>query len=296
MPFRHKRSRTHQPATQVGADIGGLWGSPSFVWYPASRFGVDAISKRVPANTGGGTVGVGLKGRAYTAAVGAGNGLDFGAVTSTRLPIAHSTSKFYTIAALAAPASSASRTVLYSQGSDFGSPWNQLALWANANNGGATAGKFALTTYDGGYVFTIESTASQVDGNWHLFSATRCGSTSGYLFRDGVDVSSSISGSGGTPSAPTVGNVMACGIHGNSYAANYPVALVVVWPFAFTPTQHKQLPFLIWDLVFERLPGRRVISQVEAVGGGGGSGFLTDLLYGYAHPLEMMIPELDRIY
>jgi hypothetical protein len=91
----------------------------------------------------------------------------------------------FTLAVLANPASNANNSRLLVQSNNnlnYNTP--EVALSANSS----TAGQFALSTYDGvNSPDSVDSIASVVDGNFHLFSGTRVGNTF-FVQLDGTDV------------------------------------------------------------------------------------------------------------
>lgn len=193
---------------------------------------------------------------------GSGNGWSAG----NRLPIPEGCIN-YTIACLAKPTSTVRRTQPFSQyiESDSGNP--QLALMLNADDTGtATAGKFAYIEYQSGVLASRVSTAAAIDGNWHIFSASRDAATTGSVYLDGADVSatgnqSSSGVSGASPSVTVAGQ------QGADRAANYPLAMVAVWKRTLTAVEHLAFAQNPWWELLQPLAPIRVYS-VPAVSAG----------------------------
>ena len=162
----------------------------------------------------------------------AGDGLNYG--TYFAIPSGSST---YTMAGLAKAPSQAKRETIFWQGDETLANSNQINLTLNGDSSGnPSSGLVSLYDYNAGFNAQATSTASQVDGNWHTFVGRRNGtsSTSATVWRDGVNVTSSQSGGGGTQS--TAFPVYALGAKSTSsgYTVDGPVAIVCAWGRALT--------------------------------------------------------------
>ena len=162
---------------------------------------------------------------------GTGDGYKFGSYFA--VPSGSST---YTLGLLAKPPSVATRTLSLFQGDAVAGGNPQLELSMNSDSGASpSAGLFSFYDYNSGFNSQATSTAGAIDGNWHVFVGRRngTGSTSGTVWVDGVNVTNSQSGGGGTLS--TLPYVFICGSNDPGLVScGYPIALGVMWNRSLT--------------------------------------------------------------
>ena len=233
----------------------------------------DLVSGRMPVSNAGYAASIGLYGRDAQFASGAANCQNFGSYFV--LPSACTT---YTFAALAKPSSVAAVGNFVQIYDDSGTNNNQIVLAANANfNAAATAGIFSLFEYNGGFNTAIQSNASTVDGNWHIFAGSRPGGAVCKLYQDGVDVSSSTASNTASAISSAAGPVCIGGSPSTNRAGNFPIEFVAIWNRTLAPEEHFAFalnPFVIFHprgMVSPR-PWWRILWGLAT---GGGANFLT---------------------
>ena len=245
-----ERPWTRQPQTHVPAASNSL--TPRWLW-TASRglYTPERIAGTIPTNAGG-SILPSPNGLAYVGVAGSGNGLGFG----TARQAIQSNSTEHTILCFAAPVAGATglRQSLFTQGSDGSGFYTQYTLLADATGsaGSYTTGHILYAHYDAGVVkYKYTTSSGAVDGNWHVFVATRSG-TEVTLYRDGIALSAGDSGSGGAGLNAITGSARVSGADGSSRVCTGSNALVAVWSRALSNAEVVTVSRNVWQLFAPR--------------------------------------------
>lgn len=172
----------------------------------------------------------------------------------------------YAMLFLAAPVSQAEGDRAIVIGSESaGDSYNQITFIFNADKDAAvTAGKFAILEYNSAFANRADSTAGQVDGNWHVFIANRpSGAVAQRLYRDGLDVTGTQASASGV--ATTAGISVLCSPASTSAGFEHPASLAVVFFAPLSTSDINTLSANPWAIL-ESQP-----RQIYVASAGGGS-------------------------
>lgn len=247
--------RTEQPTDGADLAFNPCLPRPAFA-HVASVPRLDIISGKFATQTAGDAYASSQHGRVFVPARAANAGLTF------PLSVRPMVSDEWTILVLANPVPGSEVGTLFSQ--RYGSPpYEQVDLAINVDYGyGARYGALGiLAANTSGLVFGRASDSQAVvDGQWHIFAATRSGSsTFPLLYVDGQIIAATASG---TPTTTVAANqITRIGNIGDYSGAEYAgiggggVALVVVYPTALSAETIRRLGHslkAIWQAFAER--------------------------------------------
>jgi len=203
---------------------------------------VNLVTGAIPIAQNGFTSVATPYGPATTMATGSSNGQNYG--TFFCIP---SGSSNYSVASLAQPPSTARSQALFCQGDDAGA-FTQIAFVMNEDNGpSVSAGKFVFIEYDSGTHMGCATTTAVIDGNYHVYSASRLDTTgNGALYIDGI--SQSVSQITGSATISTVKPVYVCGNSGSDKACDFPTVFVAVWSRTLSDAEHLAFATNPWQI------------------------------------------------
>lgn len=170
-----------------------------------------------------------------------------------------------------APVSQAEADRAIVLGNEAASNYNQMTFAFNSDkDAAATAGKFAIFEYNSAFANRADSTASQVDGNYHVFIANRAPGSAGQtrLYRDGLDVTGTQTHAAGV--ACTAGTSILCSPVSTSAGFEHPASFAVVFNAPLSSADISRLSANPW-LVLQK-QSRHIWVPVAAGGAGVASG------------------------
>lgn len=260
---RNKRTKQPQYATPLAADIAR---AVAFATVPGQTWNHDLKTLVRPS-----IIGTGLSSRPTvkglaTVSADDTSGLRWSGLT----PIANGNNG-YAMLLFAAPVSQAEADRAIVLGNEASSAFNQMTFAFNSDKDAATtAGKFALFEYNSAFANRVDSTASQVDGNWHVFIVNRDPGAAGQtrLYRDGVDVTGTQTHAAGV--ACTAGTSILCSPGSASAGFEHPAAFAVVFNRPLSVSELGKYSQNPWSIFAPR--DNAIYVDVIASGAGVGSG------------------------
>lgn len=255
LPF----NRTSQPTQAVGIDRSNYFGAKTvFCSLPGQLGGRDAVSKLFPSTNTGRTIGFNRHGveASFT---------DTGGMVWTGLASVPTNVSGYTLICLAAPTSKSERDNLIFLGDEVASRYTQISLSVNVDKDAVvSAGLFSCFEYDNGFLARNQSSAGVVDGNYHVFAASRStGSSSPKLYVDGRDVEAFAVASSTSFNVPTNIAVGNSNILAGGTGLEDPVVLAAVLNVALSPTEIATLSKNIWQ-IFTPITKRLIFDSVSS--------------------------------
>lgn len=240
LPF----GRISQPTQAAGIDRTNFFGARTgFCSLPGQMGGRDVVSGLFPSTNTGRSPGFNRHG--VEASFTDTGGMIWPGLT----PIATNVSG-YTFICLAAPVSKSENDTAIFLGDESGGRFTQVNFGFNRNNqGDPAAGLLSCYEYDAGFLARAQSTAGVVDGNYHVFIATRAtGSASQTLYVDGVDVSSTASASSTSFNIPASVSVSNTNTFANGRGLEDPNVFAAVINVYLSPTEVAAISKNIWQI------------------------------------------------
>ncbi len=133
-------------------------------------------------------------------------------------------------------------------------------LFNSDKAGSAQAGTVCYLSYSSSEELTAAK-LSIIDGNWHLFSASRASASTGDIYLDGVAQAAGTSGSTSTNNVSPQ-DIYVGGVTGADVAANYPIAMVAIWNRALSAVEHLEFALNPWVIL--RAPARTILRRVNS--------------------------------